>query len=168
MDVNLTGTFNLTRIACKHLVKVPPEGPDGERGVIVMVASSAAVRPFSAPPFLLCTNTVFATAQFEGQTGQVAYSATKGALVGMTLPMARDLERYGIRVVTIAPGVFVTPMMMSMNKKVQESLTRELVFPRRMGEPREFAQTVKWILECPYVNGETIRLSGGSRVPAKM
>ena len=168
MDVNLTGTFNLTRIACKHLVKVPPEGPDGERGVVVMVASSAAVRPFSALPFFLCTNTVFATTQFEGQTGQVAYSATKGALASMTLPMARDLERYGIRVVTIAPGVFVTPMMMTMNKKAQESVTRELLFPRRMGEPREFAQTVKWIIECPYVNGETIRLSGGSRIPAKM
>jgi len=86
----------------------------------------------------------------------------------MTLPMARDLERYGIRVVTIAPGVFVTPMMSAMNKKAQESLTRELLFPRRMGEPREFAQTVKWILECPYVNGETIRLSGGSRLPGKL
>jgi len=147
MDVNLTGTFNLTRIACKHLVKVPPEGPDGERGVIVMVASSAA---------------------FEGQPGQVAYSATKGALASMTLPMARDLERYGIRVVTIAPGPFFTPMMNTMNKKTQESLTRELLFPRRMGEPREFAQTVKWILECPYVNGETIRLSGGSRLPGKL
>jgi NAD(P)-dependent dehydrogenase (short-subunit alcohol dehydrogenase family) len=168
IDVNLTGTFNLTRIACKHLVKVPPEGPDGERGVIVMVASSAAVRPFSAPPCFLCTNSVFATTQFEGQTGQVAYSATKGALTGMTLPMARDLERYGIRVVTIAPGVFITPMMSAMNKKVQESVTRELSFPRRMGEPREFAQTVKWILECPYVNGETIRLSGGSRLPSKL
>ncbi len=86
----------------------------------------------------------------------------------MTLPMARDLERYGIRVVTIAPGAFITPMMSLMNKKAQESLTRDLLFPRRMGESREFAQTVKWILECPYVNGETIRLSGGSRLPGKL
>ena len=86
----------------------------------------------------------------------------------MTLPMARDLERYGIRVVTIAPGVFITPMMRAMNKKALDSVTRELSFPRRMGEPREFAQTVKWILECPYVNGETIRLSGGSRLPSKL
>jgi len=147
IDVNLTGTFNLTRIACEHLVKVPPEGPDGERGVVVMVASSAA---------------------FEGQPGQVAYSATKGALVSMTLPMARDLERYGIRVVTIAPGAFITPMASVMNKKARETIVRELLFPRRMGEPREFAQTVKWILECPYVNGETIRLSGGSRLPGKL
>ena len=86
----------------------------------------------------------------------------------MTLPMARDLERYGIRVVTIAPGPFFTPMMNTMNKEAQESLTRQSLFPRRMGEPREFAQTVKWILECPHVNGETIRLSGGSRLPAKL
>jgi len=147
IDVNLTGTFDLTRIACKHLVEVPPEGPDGERGVVVMVGSSAA---------------------FEGQPGQVAYAATKGALVSMTLPMARDLGRYGIRVVTIAPGVFTTSMTSGMNKKTRESVSRDLLFPRRMGEPREFAQTVKWIVECPYVNGETIRLSGGSRLPGKL
>jgi len=144
IDVNLTGTFNLTRIACKHLVTVPPEGPDGERGVVVMVASSAA---------------------FEAQPGQVAYAATKGALVSMTLPMACDLEQYGIRVVTIAPSTFTTPMMSFIKPKVLKSLSRNLLFPRRMGEPREFGQTVKWILECPYVNGETIRLTGGSRLP---
>ena len=86
----------------------------------------------------------------------------------MTLPMARDLERFGVRVVTIAPGVFITPMMNTVNKKAQASISRDLLFPRRMGEPHEFAQTVKWILECPYVNGETIRLSGGSRLPAKL
>jgi NAD(P)-dependent dehydrogenase (short-subunit alcohol dehydrogenase family) len=82
--------------------------------------------------------------------------------------MARDLERYGIRIVTIAPGAFITPMTSVMSKKTQESVSRDLLFPRRMGEPREFAQTVKWILECPYVNGETIRLSGGSRLPGKL
>lgn len=147
LGINLTGTFNLTRIACKYLVKVPPEGPDGERGVVVMVASSAA---------------------FEGQTGQTAYAATKGALVSMTLPMARDLYRFGIRVVTIAPGAFITPMTSIMTKKVHASISRDLLFPRRMGEPHEFARTVKWILECPYVNGETIRLSGGSRLPGKL
>lgn len=86
----------------------------------------------------------------------------------MTLPMARDLERYGIRVVTIAPGAFTTPMTSVMKRKAQGSISRDLVFPRRMGEPREFAQTVKWILECPYVNGETIRLSGGSRLSGKL
>ncbi|KAI0306016.1 AICARFT/IMPCHase bienzyme [Multifurca ochricompacta] len=126
IGVNLTGTFNLTRIACTYLVDVPPEGPDGERGVVVMVASSAA---------------------FEGQPGQIAYSATKGALVSMTLPMARDLERYGIRVVTIAPGAFISPMTNVMTKKTRESISRDLLFPRRMGQPHEFAQTVKWILE---------------------
>jgi 3-hydroxyacyl-CoA dehydrogenase/3-hydroxy-2-methylbutyryl-CoA dehydrogenase len=106
--------------------------------------------------------------QFEGQQGQTAYSATKGALASMTLPMARDLERFGIRVVTIAPGAFMTPMMSVASKKVHASISRDLLFPRRMGEPQEFAQTVKWILECPYVNGETIRLSGGSRLPGKL
>ncbi|KAH9000175.1 AICARFT/IMPCHase bienzyme [Lactarius akahatsu] len=125
-EFNLTGTFNLTRLACKYLAKVPPEGPDEERGVVVMVASAAA---------------------FEGQPGQTAYSATKGALVSMTLPMARDLERFGIRVVTVAPGAFITPMSNVMSKKVKESLARDLLFPRRMGEPHEFAQTVKWIVE---------------------
>jgi 3-hydroxyacyl-CoA dehydrogenase/3-hydroxy-2-methylbutyryl-CoA dehydrogenase len=86
----------------------------------------------------------------------------------MTLPMARDLYRFGIRVVTIAPGAFITPMTGTMTKKVHASISRDLLFPRRMGEPHEFAQTVKWILECPYVNGETIRLSGGSRLPGKL
>ena len=123
-----------------------------------------------------CTSTICSrstpsdafVSQFEGQTGQTAYAATKGALVSMTLPMARDLERFGIRVVTVAPGAFITPMMNVTTKKVQESISRDLLFPRRMGQPHEFAQTVKWILECPYVNGETIRLSGGSRLPGKL
>jgi 3-hydroxyacyl-CoA dehydrogenase / 3-hydroxy-2-methylbutyryl-CoA dehydrogenase len=106
--------------------------------------------------------------QFEAQRGQVAYAATKGALVSMTLPMARDLEHHGIRVVTIAPSLFATPMAASINPKVQKGISRNFVFPRRIGEPREFGQTVKWILECPYVNGETIRLSGGSRLPGKL
>ncbi|KAI0272415.1 AICARFT/IMPCHase bienzyme [Gloeopeniophorella convolvens] len=129
--VNLSGTFHLTRLACKHLIEVPPESPDSERGVIVMVASSAA---------------------FEGQPGQTAYAGSKGALISMTLPMARDLGRYGIRVVTVAPGAFVSPMTSVMTEKTRESVSRDLLFPRRMGEPHEFAQTVKWILECPYVN----------------
>ena len=86
----------------------------------------------------------------------------------MTLPMAHDLERYGIRVVTIAPGAFTTPMATLIKPKALRAISRNLLFPRRMGEPREFGQTVKWILECPYVNGETIRLSGGSRLPGKL
>ncbi|KAI9464500.1 AICARFT/IMPCHase bienzyme [Lactarius psammicola] len=138
LGINLTGTFNLTRIACKYLARVPPEGPDGERGVVVMVASSAA---------------------FEGQPGQTAYTATKGALVSMTLPMARDLERYGIRVVTVAPGAFITPMSNVMTKKAKESISRDLLFPRRMGEPHEFAQTVKWVLECPCNPPPNLNLS---------
>ena len=123
---------------------------------------------FSFLPFILRKFILSFTTQFEAQPGQVAYAATKGALVSMTLPMARDLESYGIRVVTIAPGAFITPMLKLMKPKAQESISRNLLFPSRMGEPREFGQTVKWILECAYVNGETIRLSGGSRLPAKM
>jgi 3-hydroxyacyl-CoA dehydrogenase / 3-hydroxy-2-methylbutyryl-CoA dehydrogenase len=172
MDVNLTGTFNLTRIACKYLVMVPSEGPDGERGVVVMVASTAAVRWYSVRHFLFSPfakkMALSSSTQFEAQPGQVAYAATKGALVSMTLPMARDLEPHGIRVVTIAPSAFTTPMVTIMKPKVREGISRNLLFPRRMGEPREFGQTVKWILECPYVNGETIRLSGGSRFPGKL
>ncbi|KAL1748164.1 hypothetical protein HDZ31DRAFT_30270 [Schizophyllum fasciatum] len=148
LNVNLTGTFNLTRLALQHLVYSPPEGEDGERGVIVMVASAAA---------------------FEGQPGQTAYSATKGALVGMTLPMARDLARFGVRVATIAPGVFASSMTDAMNAKTQKSLRTEgIVYPQRFGKPGEFAQTVRYILDCPYVNGETIRLSGAGRLPAKL
>ncbi|KAI9509671.1 AICARFT/IMPCHase bienzyme [Russula earlei] len=131
LDINLTGTFNLTRIACQYLVKVPPEGPDGERGVVIMVASSAA---------------------FEGQPGQIAYSATKGAVASMTLPMARDLERHGIRVVTIAPGAFITPMTNVMSKKTQNSISRDLLFPRRMGEAHfrescDLDVTLIWVLQ---------------------
>ncbi|KAK0238522.1 3-hydroxy-acyl-CoA-dehydrogenase [Armillaria nabsnona] len=146
--VNLTGTFNLTRLALKHLVDVKPEGGDGERGVIVMVASAAA---------------------FEGQPGQTAYAATKGAVRSMALPMARDLARHGIRVVTIAPGVFESSMTKSMPERTRKSLKDSgLVFPRRFGLADEFAKTVRWVLECAYVNGETVRLSGAGRLPGKL
>jgi 3-hydroxyacyl-CoA dehydrogenase/3-hydroxy-2-methylbutyryl-CoA dehydrogenase len=106
--------------------------------------------------------------QFEGQPGQAAYSASKGALVSMTLPLSRDLGRHGVRVVTIAPGAFTSAMTERMPQKTQSSLVRELVFPRRLGVPKEFAQTVLWILGCTYINGETIRLSGGARLPGKL
>ena len=119
------------------------------------------------PPFAKKIVLSFLT-QFEAQPGQVAYAATKGAIVSMTLPLARDLEHYGIRVVTIAPSVFTTPMATIIKPKVLKGISRNLIFPRRLGEPREFGQTVKWILECPYVNGETIRLSGGSRLSGKL
>ncbi|KAG7444482.1 3-hydroxyacyl-CoA dehydrogenase [Guyanagaster necrorhizus] len=146
--VNLTGTFNLTRLALKHLVDVKPEDGDGERGVVVMVASAAA---------------------FEGQPGQTAYAATKGAVRSMALPMARDLARHGIRVVTIAPGVFESSMTKSMPERTRKNLKDSgLVFPRRFGLVDEFAKTVRWVLECAYVNGETIRLSGAGRLPGKL
>ncbi|KAF9266710.1 3-hydroxy-acyl-CoA-dehydrogenase [Marasmius fiardii PR-910] len=148
LDVNLTGTFNLTRLVLKHLVKVQPEsGHDGERGVVILVASSAA---------------------FEAQPGQVAYAATKGALRAMALPMARDLGRNGIRVMAIAPSLFDSSMTSKLPEKARRSLESDLIFPKRMGEAKEFAQTVKWILECSYVNGETVRLSGASRMPGKL
>ncbi|KAG6916467.1 hypothetical protein DXG01_006661 [Tephrocybe rancida] len=135
--VNLTGSFNLSRLALPHLVKVQPEETeDGERGVIVFVSSAAA---------------------YEGQPGQTAYSATKGALRSMTLPMARDLARHAVRVVTIAPGVFASSMTAGMPQKTQRSLAKDgVVYPQRFGHPEEFARTVRWVLDCAYVNGETI------------
>ncbi|TEB28373.1 NAD(P)-binding protein [Coprinellus micaceus] len=148
IGVNLTGSFNLTRLALKEMVKNQPEEGDGERGVILFVASAAA---------------------FEGQPGQTAYSASKGGLVSMTLPMARDLSRHGIRVVTIAPGVFDSSMTANFSQKTRKSLETEgIIYPRRFGQPFEFARTVRWILETPYVNGETIRLSGAGRLPGKL
>ncbi|KAJ7574313.1 3-hydroxyacyl-CoA dehydrogenase [Mycena floridula] len=131
----------------KHLALVNPETDDGERGVVIFVSSAAA---------------------FEGQPGQTAYAATKGALRSMTLPMSRDLARYGIRVVTIAPGIFHSSMTANLPDKTAKSLESELIYPKRFGNPAEFAQTVKWILECAYVNGETIRLSGAGRMPGKL
>ncbi|KAF5362538.1 hypothetical protein D9756_002658 [Leucocoprinus leucothites] len=149
MAVNLTGSFNLTRLVLKQLVKVEPEeSADGERGVIIFVSSAAA---------------------YEGQPGQTAYSATKGALRSMTLPMSRDLARHAVRVVTIAPGVFDSNMTAHFPGKTRKSLENDgIVYPRRFGQPLEFAKTVRWVLDCPYVNGETIRLSGAGRLPAKL
>ncbi|TFK51985.1 NAD(P)-binding protein [Heliocybe sulcata] len=145
--INLSGTVNLIRLALPYLTKVEPEGPDGERGVIVMVASSAA---------------------FEGQPGQTAYSASKGAITSMTLPLARDLGRYGIRVATIAPAAFESKLTEHFTESLRHNLTKDTPFPQRFGRPDEFAQTVQWVIECPYVNGETFRLSGGGRMPGKL
>lgn len=148
LAVNLSGTFHLTRLASKHLVKVPPEGSDSERGVIIMTSSTAAS---------------------EGQTGQVAYSACKGAIDAMLLPLARDLAAYGIRVVSIAPAGFATPMLLKFPKPVVDGIVNSWsLYPKRLGDPSEFASTVMWILQCGYVNGETIRLSGGTRVTATL
>lgn len=106
--------------------------------------------------------------QFEGQPGQAAYSASKGALNSLVLPLARDLSRYGVRVNAIAPGAFASAMTKRFPEKTRASIIRELEFPKRFGEAHEFAQTVRWIVECAYVNGETIRLSGGARLPGRL
>jgi len=143
--VNLVGSFNVAKAAAALMQDNAP-GEDGERGVIVNTASVAA---------------------YEGQIGQAAYSASKGGVVGMTLPMARELSRFGIRVMTIAPGVFWTPMVDGMPDSVQESLAASIPFPSRLGKPEEYASLVAYILGNTYLNGETIRLDGGTRLAPK-
>lgn len=143
--VNLVGSFNVAKAAAA-LMQGNEAGEDGERGVIINTASVAA---------------------YEGQIGQAAYSASKGGVVGMTLPMARELARFGIRVVTIAPGIFWTPMVDSMPSQVQESLSASIPFPSRLGQPSEYASTVAFILGNRYINGETIRLDGAVRLQPK-
>jgi NAD(P)-dependent dehydrogenase (short-subunit alcohol dehydrogenase family) len=140
--VNLVGSFNVAKAAA-NLMQHNEAGDDGERGVIVNTASVAA---------------------FDGQIGQAAYSASKGGVVGMTLPMARELARFGIRVMTIAPGIFWTPMVDGMPESVQQSLSTSIPFPSRLGRPDEFADTVGFILQNRYLNGETIRLDGAVRL----
>jgi NAD(P)-dependent dehydrogenase (short-subunit alcohol dehydrogenase family) len=143
--VNLVGSFNVAK-AGAALMQHNEAGEDGERGVIINTASVAA---------------------YEGQIGQAAYSASKGGVVGMTLPMARELSRFGIRVATIAPGIFWTPMVDGMPPQVQESLAASIPFPSRLGKPEEFASTVAFILGNRYINGETIRLDGAVRLQPK-
>jgi NAD(P)-dependent dehydrogenase (short-subunit alcohol dehydrogenase family) len=143
--VNLVGSFNVAK-AGAALMQGNEAGEDGERGVIINTASVAA---------------------YEGQIGQAAYSASKGGVVGMTLPMARELSRFGIRVATIAPGIFWTPMVDNMPPAVQESLGASIPFPSRLGKPEEFAATVAFILGNRYINGETIRLDGAVRLQPK-
>ena len=143
--VNLVGSFNVAK-AGAALMQNNEAGEDGERGVIINTASVAA---------------------YEGQIGQAAYSASKGGIVGMTLPMARELARFGIRVVTIAPGIFWTPMVDSMPDSVRESLSASIPFPSRLGQPDEYASTVAFILGNRYINGETIRLDGAVRLQPK-
>jgi NAD(P)-dependent dehydrogenase (short-subunit alcohol dehydrogenase family) len=145
IQVNLVGTFNVCRLAAAAMARGSP-GPDGERGALVNTASVAA---------------------FDGQIGQAAYAASKGGVASMTLPMARDLGRQGIRVVTIAPGVFDTPMMDGLGQALSESLSALTPFPNRLGRPEEFALLVQHVLENPMLNGEVIRLDGGLRMPAK-
>ncbi len=143
--VNLVGSFNVAKAAAAQM-QHNDAGEDGERGVIVNTASVAA---------------------YDGQIGQAAYSASKGGVVGMTLPMARELSRFGIRVMTIAPGIFWTPMVDGMPAEVQQSLGASIPFPARLGKPEEFADLVAYILQNRYLNGETIRLDGAVRLAPK-
>ncbi|MCV3734891.1 3-hydroxyacyl-CoA dehydrogenase [Rhizobium sp. TRM96647] len=143
--INLIGTFNMIRVAAAAIANEAPD-QDGERGVIVSTASVAA---------------------FDGQIGQAAYAASKGGVAAMTLPIARELARHGIRVVTIAPGIFETPMMAGMPKEVQDALGKSVPFPPRLGRPPEFAALVRHICENVMLNGEVIRLDGALRMPPR-
>ncbi len=144
--VNLVGTFNLLRLAAAGMAALEAQGDDGERGVIVNTASVSA---------------------FEGQIGQAAYSASKAGVAGMTLPVARELARIGVRVMTIAPGLMRTPMLHGMPQEVQESLGAQVPFPARLGRPEEYAALVAHIIENPMLNGEVIRLDGAIRMQPK-
>jgi len=143
--VNLIGSFNVAKAAADLMQHNAP-GEDGERGIVVNTASIAA---------------------FEGQIGQAAYSASKGGVVGMTLPMAREFARIGVRVVTVAPGVFHTPMVDGMPENVYQSLCAQVPYPSRLGKPEEFAATVAFIAQNRYINGETIRVDGAIRLQPK-
>jgi NAD(P)-dependent dehydrogenase (short-subunit alcohol dehydrogenase family) len=142
ISINLIGTFNMLRLAATEMCKNTPN-EEGERGVIVNTASVAA---------------------YDGQIGQAAYSASKGGIVGMTLPIARDLARDGVRVCTIAPGLFLTPLLAGMPQEVQDSLGKQVPFPSRLGKPHEYAIMVKHIFTNVMLNGETIRLDGAIRM----
>ncbi len=142
IEVNLVGTYNATRLAVAEMAKLDPL-EDGERGVVVCTASAAA---------------------FDGQIGQEAYSASKGGLAAMTLPLARDLAQFGVRAVTIAPGLFLTPLLAELPQPVQASLAASIPFPKRLGKPEEFAQLAAGIVENLSLNGEVIRLDGALRM----
>lgn len=146
IDINLIGSFNVLRLVAADLVEVDAIDETGEKGVIINTASVAA---------------------FEGQIGQAAYSASKGGIVGMTLACARDLARFGIRVMTIAPGIMQTPMMSAMSQSVQDSLAEQMPFPARLGKPEEFAELALHIIQNQYLNGETIRLDAAIRMQPK-
>ena len=145
MEMNAFGTFNVTRLAAAAMAANEPD-EHGQRGVVVNTASIAGI---------------------EGQTGQLAYAAAKAAILGMTLPLARDLGAVGIRVCAIAPGTMGTPIMLSVPEQMQEQLTKSIIFPKRMGRPEEFALLVESIARNPYLNGENIRLDGALRFPPK-
>ncbi len=146
IDINLVGSYNVCRLAAAQMARQDVANDEGERGVIINTASVAG---------------------YEGQIGQTAYAASKAAIIGLTLPMARDLAPLGIRVNTIAPGVMGTPMLLAMPEKVQDALSANVQFPKRLGFPAEFAKLVISTSENAYLNGETIRLDGGLRMPPK-
>ncbi|MCB1739617.1 MAG: SDR family NAD(P)-dependent oxidoreductase [Gammaproteobacteria bacterium] len=143
IEINLIGTFNVSRLVAAGAQALPPLDDSGSRGVIVMTASVAA---------------------YEGQIGQSAYSASKGGVVALTLPMARELARAGIRVVTIAPGLMRTPMLAGLPQQVQDSLATQVPFPQRLGDPTEYARLVGHIIDNDMLNGEVIRLDGAIRM----
>ena len=145
VQINLIGTFNVIRLAVEQMVKNPPNA-GGERGVIINTASAAA---------------------FDGQIGQAAYSASKAGVVGMTLPIARECADYGIRVATIAPGLFNTPMLAQLPQEIRDALGQSVPFPKRLGNPVEYAMLARHIIENPMINGEVIRLDGALRMAAK-
>ncbi|MFW8592769.1 SDR family NAD(P)-dependent oxidoreductase [Cribrihabitans neustonicus] len=142
LDINLTGTFNVARLAAVEIAKNEP-AEDGARGVIINTASIAA---------------------FDGQKGQAAYAASKGGVAGMCLPMARDLASSGIRVMTIAPGIFMTPMLAGLPEEVQQQLAADVPNPPRLGDPREYGRLAGFIVEMGYLNGEVIRIDGALRM----
>jgi NAD(P)-dependent dehydrogenase (short-subunit alcohol dehydrogenase family) len=145
VELNLVGSFNVTRLAAAAMSANEPDD-SGERGIVVHTASIAA---------------------FDGQIGQVAYAAAKGGLVGLTLPMARDLAAIGVRVMTIAPGTMGTPIMMSAPERIREGLVAQVPFPNRLGRPEEFAMLVEHFARNGYLNGTTVRLDGAVRFPPK-
>lgn len=141
--VNLVGTFNVATLSATGMSTLEPANEDGERGIIINTASVAA---------------------FEGQIGQVAYAASKGGVAAMTLPMARDLAGVGIRVVTLAPGIFATPMVSAFSTEVQDALAQSVPFPRRLGQPEEFARMAAALVETTMMNGEVVRIDGAIRM----
>ncbi len=143
ITVNLIGSFNMIRLAAQAMSRNEPEAATGERGVLISTASVAA---------------------FDGQIGQVAYAASKGGIVGMTLPIARDLARNGIRNMTIAPGIFGTPMLFGMPQEVQDALAAGVPFPKKLGHPTEYAHLAMTMIENAYFNGEDVRLDGAIRM----
>ena len=146
IQINLVGSFNMLRVVASQMTRQQPVDADQERGVIINTASIAA---------------------YEGQIGQAAYSASKGGIVAMTLPIARELSDFGIRVMTIAPGIMQTPMMVGLPQNVQDSLAQQVPFPKRFGKPEEYAILVRTILESPYLNASVIRLDAGIRMSGK-